>query len=116
MSRYRDHDWYPESRPITTDKGLKARSKRGEFTKNWWATRWIGALERLMDSNRLGRGRRYARGGQVLSIEERSGGVTAKVQPGTRPEDSTLTVAWLPFTVTVALPLAPELLSEASVA
>ena len=78
--RYRDHDWYPESRPIPTDKGLKARSKRGEFTKNWWAARWIGALERFMDSNRLNRGRRYARGGQVLSIEERAEGVTAKVQ------------------------------------
>ena len=79
-SRYRDYEFYPESRPIATDKGLKARSKRGEFTKNWWAARWIGALERLMDSNRLSRGRRYARQGQVLSIEERSGGVTAKVQ------------------------------------
>jgi uncharacterized Zn finger protein len=79
-NRYRDYDWYPESRPIHTDKGLKARSKRGEFTKNWWAARWIGALERLMDSNRLSRGRRYARQGQVLSIEERADGVTAKVQ------------------------------------
>lgn len=74
MSRYRDHDWYPESRPIRTDKGLKARSKRGEFTKSWWAKRWIEALETLMDPNRLSRGRRYARQGQVLSIEERSGG------------------------------------------
>jgi uncharacterized Zn finger protein len=77
---YRDYEFYPESRPIPTDKGLKARSKRGEFTKNWWASRWIGALERLMDSNRLSRGRRYARAGQVLSIEEYSGKVTAEVQ------------------------------------
>ena len=83
---YRDYDWYPESRPIATDKGLKARSKRGEFTNNWWAARWIGALERLMDTNRLSRGRRYARQGQVLSIEERSGGVVALVQGSrTRP-------------------------------
>jgi uncharacterized Zn finger protein len=74
------YEFYPESRPIATDKGLKARSKRGEFTKSWWAARWIGALERLMDPNRLRRGRRYARQGQVLSIEERSGGVTAEVQ------------------------------------
>lgn len=80
MSRYYDHEFYPESRPITTDKGLKAKSKRGEFTENWWATRWIGTLEKLMDPNRLRRGRRYARQGQVLSIEERSGGVTAEVQ------------------------------------
>lgn len=86
MSGYRDYEWYPESRPIATEKGLKSRSKRGEFTRNWWAKRWIGALERLMDTNRLRRGRRYARGGQVLSIEECSGGVVAEVQGSrTRP-------------------------------
>jgi uncharacterized Zn finger protein len=74
------YEWYPESRPIATDQGLKARSKRGEFARNWWAARWIGALERLMDSNRLRRGRRYARGGQVLSVEEQTGAVVAVVQ------------------------------------
>ena len=73
-------EWYPESRPIATDQGLKARSKRGDFAKNWWAARWIGALERLMEPNRLRRGRRYARQGQVLSVEERDGGVVAMVQ------------------------------------
>lgn len=78
MSYY--NEWYPPSKPISTDRGLKARSKRGDFAKNWWATRWIGALEKLMDAGRLRRGRRYARGGQVLSIEERTGGVVAKVQ------------------------------------
>src|SRR5215207_4424926 len=74
------YEWYPESRPIATDQGLKVRSKRGEFARNWWAARWIGALERLMDSNRLRRGRRYARGGQVLSVEEQTGAVVAMVQ------------------------------------
>lgn len=74
------YEWYPPSQPITTDQGLKARSKRGDFASNWWATRWIEALEGLMDAGRLRRGRRYARGGQVLSVEERTGGVVAKVQ------------------------------------
>ena len=74
------YEWYPESRPIATDQGLKVRSKRGEFARNWWAARWIGALERLMDSNRLRRSRRYARGGQVLSVEEQTGAVVAMVQ------------------------------------
>jgi uncharacterized Zn finger protein len=74
------YEWYPESRPIATNQGLKARSKRGEFARNWWAARWIGALERLMEPNRLRRGRRYARQGQVLSVEERDGGVVAMVQ------------------------------------
>jgi len=90
------HDWYPESRPIRTDKGLKARSKRGEFTKNWWAKRWIGALERLMDSNRLSRGRRYARQGQVLSVEERGAGVVAEVQ-GSRARPYRVSVELKPF-------------------
>jgi len=75
------HEWYPPpSKPITTQQGLKARSKRGDFTKNWWATRWLQALEGLLDAGRLRRGRRYARAGQVLSVEERTGGVIAKVQ------------------------------------
>lgn len=77
---YHDYDFYPESQPIQTDRGLKARSKRGEFTENWWARRWIQSLERLMDANRLRRGKRYARQGQVLSIEEQAGGVVATVQ------------------------------------
>lgn len=74
------YEWYPPSQPITTDQGLKARSKRGDFASNWWTTRWIEALEGLMDAGRLRRGRRYARGGQVLSVEEQTGGVVAKVQ------------------------------------
>lgn len=81
MSRGRSYrEYYPESKPLATGEGLKAKSKRGEFAGSWWATRWIEALERLMDAGRLRRGRRYARQGQVLSIEERAGGVTAGVQ------------------------------------
>lgn len=91
------YEWYPKpSQPITTDQGLKARSKRGDFVKNWWATRWIEALERLMDAGRLRRGRRYARQGQVLSIEERTGGVTAKVQ-GSRSRAYRVYIELTPF-------------------
>lgn len=89
-------EWYPESRPISTDRGLKARSKRGEFAKNWWAARWIGALEALMDTNRLRRGRRYARQGQVLSVEERTGAVVAMVQ-GSRSRPYHVDVALEPL-------------------
>lgn len=73
-------EWYPPSKPIATDQGLKAKSKRGNFAESWWANQWIQSLEKLMDAGRLRRGRRYARGGQVLSIEERAGGVVAQVQ------------------------------------
>jgi uncharacterized Zn finger protein len=86
MSRYDYYDYYyyKPSQPIKTDEGIKAKTKRGEFAKNWWATRWIAALERLVDRGRLTRGRTYARQGQVLSIEETKSGIAAKVQGSRR--------------------------------
>jgi hypothetical protein len=62
--------YYQPTRPIETDEGIKARSRRGAFAKNWWADQWIRALERLVDSGRLSRGRTYARKGQVLHRRE----------------------------------------------
>ena len=84
MSRYDYYGYFPPSRPIETDDGIKARSQRGQFGKNWWATRWINALEKLLDTGRLSRGRRYARRGQVLSIAEKNGEIQAKVQGSRR--------------------------------
>ena len=34
---------------------------RGEFATNWWARRWIAALEAFGWEDRLRRGRSYAR-------------------------------------------------------
>lgn len=79
--------WYYDSkptRPIETDEGIKARSNQGEFVKNWWATRWIEAMERVLDRGRLQRGRSYARKGQVLALEEGKGEIKAKVQGSRR--------------------------------
>jgi uncharacterized Zn finger protein len=77
--------WFYDYRPtIETDEGIKAKSKRGDFVKNWWATRWIQAMEQVMDRGRLQRGRRYTRKGQVLSLEVGQGTVSARVQ-GSRP-------------------------------
>jgi uncharacterized Zn finger protein len=84
MSRYDYYDYYPPSQPIKSEKGIKAKSKRGAFVKNWWATRWLHALERLLDAGRLRRGQSYARQGQVLSIEETKSGIAAKVQGSRR--------------------------------
>jgi uncharacterized Zn finger protein len=84
MSRYSSY-YYKPTRPIETDKGLKARSQTGKFGQSWWAARWIAALERLLDAGRLRRGSGYARSGQVLSIEETPTGVLARVQ-GSRPQ------------------------------
>lgn len=79
--------WYYDSkptRPIETDEGIKARSRQGEFVKNWWAGRWIEAMEQVMDRGRLQRGRSYARKGQVLALEEGKGDIKAKVQGSRR--------------------------------
>jgi uncharacterized Zn finger protein len=71
---------YIKPPPIKTTLGIKARSQEGQYTLSWWAARWIMAMENLVDGRRLSRGRSYARDGQVLSIEEKPGGVTALVQ------------------------------------
>ena len=72
--------FYERSSPIETTNGIKAKSKRGAFSSSWWGKRWIQALESFQDSARLGRGRTYARKGQVLSIDITRGVITAKVQ------------------------------------
>jgi uncharacterized Zn finger protein len=85
-------DWYfPRSRPRQAKGGIKAQSQRGTFGQSWWAKRWIAVLESFNIGARLGRGRSYARGGQVLSIEIDKGEVTAKVQ-GSRPKPYDITI------------------------
>jgi uncharacterized Zn finger protein len=83
--RYGSDDWYFEPHEtIHTDQGIQSQSQSGKIGRTWWAQQWIEALECLVDAGRLRRGLRYARSGQVLSIQERVGGVTAKVQGSQR--------------------------------
>ena len=72
------------ARPIQVDGGIKARSKRGAIGQSWWSARFIGVLESIGVGGRLGRGRAYARAGQVISLEIGPGSVQAQVQ-GSRP-------------------------------
>jgi len=83
---YYDSYWprYTPTRPIQVQDGLKAKSQRGKFVKNWWADRWIEVLTGLMDSRRLSRGRSYARRGQVLEIDIEPGRILARVQGSRR--------------------------------
>ncbi len=77
--------WYYDYKPtIRTEEGIKAKSKRGDFVKNWWATRWLQAMEQVMDRGRLSRGRTYARKGQVLSLQEVKGKIIGRVQGSSR--------------------------------
>jgi uncharacterized Zn finger protein len=81
MSRYNRYgDFFPPSRPKEAKGGIKAQNKKGTFGENWWAKRWIATLESFSIGARLGRGRAYARSGQVLSISIAKGLVEAKVQ------------------------------------
>ena len=92
--RGRHDSWggYYDYRPrIEAKDGIKAQSKRGVFGESWWAKRWIGVLESFSIGARLGRGRSYARRGQVLSIDISEGQVKAKVQ-GSRSQPYKITI------------------------
>ena len=79
---WRDDFWggYAPSKPIKVEGGIKAKSKRGAIGDTWWSKRWVSVLESFGWSNRLERGRRYARRGQVLDFRLSTGKVTARVQ------------------------------------
>ncbi len=99
MSRWYDYEYFPPSSPRKVEGGIKAHSKRGAFTKNWWAKRWIGVLEGFNMGARLTRGRAYARRGQVVSIDIAKGTVTAEVQGSrAKPYHVSINVKTLPQT------------------
>jgi uncharacterized Zn finger protein len=99
MGRWDDFWFYKPSPPRRVRGGIKAQRQRGAFGDKWWAQRWIAVLESFQIGARLGRGRSYARSGQVLSIDITEGLVKAKVQ-GSRPK---------PYGVTIRIkPLSPD--------
>ena len=58
----------------------QARSQRGRIGDTWWSQRFIAVLESFGIGSRLQRGKRYARTGQVLSMDVAAGQVKASVQ------------------------------------
>ena len=81
---WNEFGYYRPSVPRKAKGGIKAQTLSGQFGKSWWGRRWIQVLEGFDIGARLSRGRRYARSGQVLSIEIEKGIIRAKVQ-GSRP-------------------------------
>jgi uncharacterized Zn finger protein len=73
-------EWPPPSRPRRVEGGIKARSRRGQIGESWWSGRFVAILESLGMGPRLGRGRAYARAGQVLDLTVAPGTVSARVQ------------------------------------
>src|SRR6266508_2553128 len=88
---YWDWGYYKPKPRIKAKGGIKSQSKRGAFGESWWAKRWIAALESFNIGARLGRGRSYARSGQVLSIDIGKGVIKSKVQ-GSRPKPYDVTI------------------------
>src|SRR5512136_1579061 len=74
---------YPKPKPRRPANGIKAQGKK--FGQTWWSGKWLAALDRLVDTARLSRGRSYARSGQVLNIDIQPGRVESRVQ-GSRPQ------------------------------
>ncbi|WP_131105966.1 SWIM zinc finger family protein [Ornithinimicrobium sufpigmenti] len=73
--------FWPAARPRAVEGGLRARSARGAIAQTWWGQRFIAVLEGVPGlGGRLGRGRTYARKGQVISLEVGVGVVEASVQ------------------------------------
>jgi uncharacterized Zn finger protein len=76
--------------------GLKARSTRGAISQTWWSGRFIAVLESIIVGGRLGRGRNYARRGQVISLNVAPGMVRALVQ-GSRVQPYRVRVGLIAF-------------------
>lgn len=57
----------------------------GQFSRTWWSTRFIEALERFTDPGRLGRGRSYAVNGRIIEYTIAEGTVKAKVRGSINP-------------------------------
>jgi uncharacterized Zn finger protein len=75
----------PYGPPRPVEGGLRARGERGTIGEEWWSRRFIDVLESFADKGRLGRGRGYARKGQVIDLKVDAYEVTARVQ-GSREE------------------------------
>lgn len=56
-----------------------------QFSRTWWGQKFITAMEKLVDSGRLSRGRSYARGDKVKSFVIKDGVITAKVRGSVNP-------------------------------
>lgn len=72
--------------------GIKARSRRGRIGDSWWSQRFLAFLDDLGHGGRLGRGRSYARKGQVVDLVVDAGEIRARVQ-GSRPEPYRVSLA-----------------------
>ncbi len=81
-----DDPWhrYAESRPLPVADGITTSRQRGAMADTWWSKRFIEVLDSYGLGTRMQRGRRYARSGQLLSLEVTPGLLLAQVQGSRR--------------------------------
>ena len=96
MERHRGGG-YAIPQPVRVVGGIRAHNRKGDFARSWWGKRWLAALDAFDLGVRLGRGKNYARRGQVVSLEVAPGRVRARVQ-GTRAKPYEAEIRVRPFT------------------
>lgn len=81
-----DDRWqrFPESIPLPVQDGLAISSQRGAMAEEWWSKRFVDVLASYGLGTRMQRGRRYARSGQVVTLEVRPGQLLSQVQGSRR--------------------------------
>jgi uncharacterized Zn finger protein len=92
---YWDYGYFKPTKRRNVKGGIKLQSRAGG--KNWWSKKWIDALTSVSVSSRLSRGRSYARSGQVLSVDIKSGVINSRVQ-GSRRSPYAVTIEIKPLT------------------
>jgi uncharacterized Zn finger protein len=86
-----------DPRPSGPASGGNPRKGRAPIAATWWSQRFTSVLESYGLGARMERGRRYARGGQVLSLEVAAGLLESRVQ-GSRRSPYRVTVQSKPPT------------------
>jgi uncharacterized Zn finger protein len=83
--------YYENRSPKEVEDGIETHSKRGDIGEQWWSRRFVDVVESYSKSNRLTRGKRYARKGQVVELNVDTGVVSATVQ-GSRSDPYKITI------------------------
>lgn len=83
--------YYENRSPKEVEDGIEAQSKRGDIGEQWWSRRFVDVVESYSKSNRITRGKRYARKGQVVDLTVENGVVSATVQ-GSRSDPYEVTI------------------------
>ncbi len=71
--------------------GIRLQSPRGSRPREWWAIRWLDAIEAKDLAGRFARAKLYAQSGQVVRLDMLEGGFDAAVV-GVRPGEYSVRV------------------------